>query len=347
MPLAGRLRAAWHVAGRLFSVNRATVGCVPSLFARNERVVCAFDGEHGPFVLVLVGALFVGSMSTVWHGQVTPWRRAARGGHAPAAAGPARGVHQLEADGTTDLWQPRGAELGLFNMGSTVLLLLPPGLARWNTDLQPGAERCRRPGTGRPWSFRSARELARRAPHWRRCACAPQLLAAARRFFAERRVLEVDTPALVRHAVTDPHIHSAQVQLPGHAAPLYLHTSPEYAMKRLLAAGSGDIYQIAHVFRGEETSRLHNAEFTLIEWYRCGYSMQQLMQEVAELARALLGLAPEAPVETLSYEAAFQRELDCASAQRQRRGAALARYPCSGSSRGWPSSANAMNCSTG
>lgn len=139
MPLAGRLRAAWHVAGRLFSVNRATVGCVSSLFARNERVVCAFDGEHGPFVLVLVGALFVGSMSTVWHGQVTPWSRAARGGHAPAAAGPARGVHQLEADGTTDLWQPRGAELGLFNMGSTVLLLLPPGLARWNTDLQPGA----------------------------------------------------------------------------------------------------------------------------------------------------------------------------------------------------------------
>lgn len=139
-----------------------------------------------------------------------------------------------------------------------------------------------------------------------------ELLAAARRFFAERRVLEVDTPALVRHAVTDPYIHSAQVQLPGHAAPLYLHTSPEYAMKRLLAAGSGDIYQIAHVFRGEEAGRLHNAEFTLIEWYRCGFSMQQLMQEVAELARALLGLAPEAPVEALSYEAAFQRELDCA-----------------------------------
>jgi len=140
-----------------------------------------------------------------------------------------------------------------------------------------------------------------------------ELLAAARCFFAERRVLEVDTPALVRHAVTDPHIHSAQVQLPGHAAPLYLHTSPEYAMKRLLAAGSGDIYQIAHVFRGEEAGRLHNAEFTLIEWYRCGYSMQQLMQEVAQLARALLGLASEAPFEALSYQAAFQRELGCAA----------------------------------
>jgi lysyl-tRNA synthetase class 2 len=138
-----------------------------------------------------------------------------------------------------------------------------------------------------------------------------QLLAAARGFFAERRVLEVDTPALVRHAVTDPHIHSAQVQLPGHGPPLYLHTSPEYAMKRLLAAGSGDIYQIAHVYRGDERSRQHNAEFTLIEWYRCGYSMQQLMQEVAQLAALLLGLPADAPFEAPSYQQAFQRQLDC------------------------------------
>src|SRR5580700_8702589 len=110
-----------------------------------------------------------------------------------------------------------------------------------------------------------------------------ELLAAARQFFAQRGVLEVDTPALVRHAVTDVNIHSAQVLLPGNRAPLYLHTSPEYAMKRLLAAGSGDIYQIAHVFRGDESSPLHNAEFTLIEWYRCGMGMEQLMQEVAAL----------------------------------------------------------------
>src|ERR1039458_7860114 len=101
-----------------------------------------------------------------------------------------------------------------------------------------------------------------------------ELLAATRAFFAERSVLEVETPALVRHAVTDLHIHSARVDLPGHRAPLYLHSSPEYAMKRLLAAGSGDIFQIAHVFRGNETSRWHNPEFTLIEGYRCGYSMQ-------------------------------------------------------------------------
>jgi elongation factor P--(R)-beta-lysine ligase len=136
-----------------------------------------------------------------------------------------------------------------------------------------------------------------------------ELLAATREFFAARNVLEVDTPALVRHAVTDVHIHCAAVQLPGHAATLYLHSSPEYAMKRLLAAGSGDIFQIAHVFRGDETSPLHNAEFTLIEWYRCGYSMAALMAEVAQLVRQLLGLAQDAPIQSLSYAAAFEREL--------------------------------------
>jgi phosphatidylserine decarboxylase len=129
MPLAGRLQAAWHIPGRLFSVNSASVERVPQLFARNERIVCAFEGEYGPFVVVLVGALFVGSMSTVWHGEITPWR----------AAPGARGRHRLEAHGAADLWQARGAELGLFNMGSTVLLLLPPGLARWDPDLKAGA----------------------------------------------------------------------------------------------------------------------------------------------------------------------------------------------------------------
>jgi lysyl-tRNA synthetase class 2 len=138
-----------------------------------------------------------------------------------------------------------------------------------------------------------------------------EALAGARAFFAERGVLEVDTPALVRHAVTDVHIHSAEVQLPGHHAPLFLHTSPEYAMKRLLAAGSGDIYQIAHVYRGAERSRLHNAEFTLIEWYRCGYSMQQLMQEVADLTQRLLGLQTPRPYGAMSYSEAFGSALGC------------------------------------
>jgi phosphatidylserine decarboxylase len=130
MPLAGRLAAAWHVPGRLFSVNSATVARVPGLFARNERVICAFDGEHGPFVVVLVGALFVGSISTVWHGEITPWR---------GTRAPVRGVHRLEPGGGAALWQPRGAQLGLFNMGSTVLLLLPPGRARWDPQLACGA----------------------------------------------------------------------------------------------------------------------------------------------------------------------------------------------------------------
>jgi elongation factor P--(R)-beta-lysine ligase len=138
-----------------------------------------------------------------------------------------------------------------------------------------------------------------------------ELLGRARSFFAERHVMEVDTPALGRHAVTDVNIHSAQVALPGSRATLFLHSSPEYAMKRLLAAGSGDIYQIAHVFRGEESSRLHNAEFTLIEWYRCGFPMSRLMQEVAELSTALLGQMAAEPFIELSYSQAFQHTLGC------------------------------------
>jgi phosphatidylserine decarboxylase len=133
MPLAGRLHTAWHVAGRLFSVSAGSAERVPGLFARNERIVCAFDGEYGPFIVVLVGALFVGSMSTVWHGEVTPWRASA------GAAAATRGVHRLEPRTAAELWQPRGAELGMFNMGSTVLLLLPPGLAHWHQGLKAGA----------------------------------------------------------------------------------------------------------------------------------------------------------------------------------------------------------------
>jgi lysyl-tRNA synthetase class 2 len=136
-------------------------------------------------------------------------------------------------------------------------------------------------------------------------------LAAARAFFSSRQVLEVDTPLMVRHAVTDVNIHSARVQLPGHTGALYLHSSPEYAMKRLLAAGSGDIYQIVHVFRGDERSRLHNAEFTLIEWYRLDYSMSQLIQEVAELAQLLLGLGAAMPYVTHRYSEVFQDTLHC------------------------------------
>lgn len=141
------------------------------------------------------------------------------------------------------------------------------------------------------------------------------LLARTRAFFAARGVLEVDTPLVVNAAVTDVHIHSAQVLLEaddGQAGrrPLFLHSSPEYAMKRLLAAGSGDIYQICHVVRGAEYGRLHNPEFTLIEWYRVGWDLDALMGETAELATSLLGAAaaPGAP-ERLAYRDAFLREL--------------------------------------
>jgi phosphatidylserine decarboxylase len=142
MPLEGHLQAAWHVPGRLFSVNAATTARVPGLFARNERLICAFDSPRGSFVVVLVGALFVGSIQSIWHGEVTPWRaeaHAAAGAGTGAGAGASARVHPLQPSTGAELWQPRGAELGRFNMGSTVILLLPPGLATWDSRLVPGA----------------------------------------------------------------------------------------------------------------------------------------------------------------------------------------------------------------
>ena len=140
------------------------------------------------------------------------------------------------------------------------------------------------------------------------------LLARARQFFADARLLEVDTPVMVGAAVTDVHIESARVQLEAGAAsssaPRFLHTSPEYAMKRLLAGGSGDIYQICHVMRGFERSALHNPEFTLIEWYRIGVALEALMQEVESLVRVLLDAAASGyRSERLTYREAFLREL--------------------------------------
>jgi len=138
------------------------------------------------------------------------------------------------------------------------------------------------------------------------------LLQRAREFFAARALTEVDTPLVVNAPVSDVHIHSATVRLSADpaaaAAPLYLHTSPEYAMKRLLAAGSGDIYQICHVVRGFECGRLHNPEFTLIEWYRVGFSLPRLMEEVEALVRELLGTNAPGASERISYRDAFLRE---------------------------------------
>ena len=126
MPLRGALRAAWYVPGALFSVNAVTTALVPGLFARNERVVCVFGHEALSFAVVLVGAVLVGSMATVWHGEVTP--RAVRG-CADLPLDASRAALDLE----------KGAELGRFNMGSTVILLLPPGSSEWLQGLAPGS----------------------------------------------------------------------------------------------------------------------------------------------------------------------------------------------------------------
>ena len=151
---------------------------------------------------------------------------------------------------------------------------------------------------------------------WRPCASRArlarraELMARVREFFAARGVLEVDTPLLVNAPVSDVHIHSATVRLAQDAPSFFLHTSPEYAMKRLLAAGCGDIFQVCHVVRGFESGRLHNPEFTLVEWYRVGFSLEQLMDEVDELVRALLGAAgTQRHAERLTYREAFLREL--------------------------------------
>lgn len=126
MPLTGTLHAAWYVPGRLFSVNETTARCVPGLFARNERVICMFTHQELVFGLVLVGALFVGSMTTVWHGDVTPRRLREPG---PVA---------LEPETAVPLHLERGAEMGRFNMGSTVILLLPAACSEWSDSLVPG-----------------------------------------------------------------------------------------------------------------------------------------------------------------------------------------------------------------
>ncbi len=138
-----------------------------------------------------------------------------------------------------------------------------------------------------------------------------QLIARVREFFAKRDVLEVDTPILSQAGATDPHLHSlaARSLAPGDDRLRgFLHTSPEFAMKRLLAAGSGSIYQICKVFRGGESGRRHNPEFTMIEWYRVGFDHHRLMDEVAALVtEALTGFRALDEVEKLSYRDAFLR----------------------------------------
>lgn len=115
-------------------------------------------------------------------------------------------------------------------------------------------------------------------------------MATVRHFFLERDVLEVDTPVLCHAGTTDPYMDviSADVVTPEGKKTMWLQTSPESCMKRLLAAGSGPIYQIAHAFRDAESGRRHNTEFMMLEWYRPGYSLTLLMNETVELIEAIL-----------------------------------------------------------
>src|SRR5688572_24860721 len=112
------------------------------------------------------------------------------------------------------------------------------------------------------------------------------MLRAAREYFTATRALEVDTPTLSTAAVTDIHLASVAATTIGRST--FLHTSPEYAMKRLLAAGCGDIWQICKVYRDGESGRSHNPEFTMIEWYRLGIDHHALMSDVERLIGALL-----------------------------------------------------------
>jgi phosphatidylserine decarboxylase len=122
MPLTGTLKEMVHIPGRLFSVNTATTRSVPGLFARNERVAAIFDTEAGPMALVLVGAIFVSSIETVWHGVVTP----------PTVSTVMTWFYQK----TKAVTLQKGEEMGRFNMGSTIIVLFGKDCVQWNADVQ-------------------------------------------------------------------------------------------------------------------------------------------------------------------------------------------------------------------
>ena len=128
-----------------------------------------------------------------------------------------------------------------------------------------------------------------------------QLLTDIRRFFAERKVLEVETPLLCQHTITASFIDSF------HVDERFLQTSPEYAMKRLLAAGSGAIYQICKAFRQSDVSKKHNPEFTLLEWYRPGFNHHELMADLDEL---LQQVAHTKPAHKIAYQQLFEDHLN-------------------------------------
>lgn len=133
------------------------------------------------------------------------------------------------------------------------------------------------------------------------------MLSEARRYFEDRNVLEIETSTLSKYAVTDPHIESVRANS-NQFAELFLHTSPELKMKRLLAADFGDIYQICKVFRDDEYGRNHLPEFTLIEWYRNQFSLKQIMRETVSFISCLLeSLSLPTAAEYMSYQESFLR----------------------------------------
>jgi lysyl-tRNA synthetase class 2 len=137
-----------------------------------------------------------------------------------------------------------------------------------------------------------------------------RMLERVRAHFAATGALEVETPVMVQAGVTDVHLESLEVRRADGSRAGYLHTSPEYAMKRLLAAGAPDVYQVCRVFREGERGRRHNPEFTMVEWYRLGVDHHALMDDVERLLRALV--EPSRPVGTtrrITYSDAFREAL--------------------------------------
>ena len=126
MPVTGTLREMIYVPGRLFSVNQTTAENVPDLFARNERVVCIFDTELGPMAMVLVGAMIVASIETVWAGQITPPTRTLK-------------TWQYDVNAREPIVLEKGAEMGRFLLGSTVILTFAPNSMEWSEQLKAGS----------------------------------------------------------------------------------------------------------------------------------------------------------------------------------------------------------------
>ncbi len=136
-----------------------------------------------------------------------------------------------------------------------------------------------------------------------------KMLASIRQFFTDKNILEVETPVLGQHIGTDPHLDFFDVSnVQRKNQTMFLQTSPEFAMKRLLAAGSGSIYQICKAFRKEEQGALHNPEFSLLEWYRIDFDIYNLMDEVTLLLKTVLThLDLSKTIEKVSYQEIFRR----------------------------------------